>query len=82
MSIFSLARMNSAMRRAISTPREGIPASTTERNSGLRSTISCAIRRSARRIASASMIGTPADGLCFVCFIAFLGDLAGSRLKE
>src|SRR5439155_15865892 len=66
------------MRRAISTPRVGIPASTTFSSCGLRSIISCAIRRSARRIASASMIGTAVDEFCFVCFMRFLGDLAGS----
>ena len=53
--------MKAAIRRAISTPRDGIPASTTLSSSGFRSMISCAIRRSARRIASASMIGTAAQ---------------------
>ena len=38
--------------RAISTPREGIPARITESRSGLRSMISCAMRRSARLMAS------------------------------
>ena len=47
-SIFSIDLMNSAIRRAISLPRDGIPASTTVRKSGLRSIISCAMRRNAR----------------------------------
>src|SRR4030095_10804873 len=78
-SALSVWRMKPAIRRAISTPRDGIPASTTPWRCGFRSMISCAIRRSAPRIASASMIGTPADEFCF----GFMRSLATSpdRLK-
>ena len=42
---FSIASMSAAIRRAISTPRDGIPARTSAARSRLRSMISCAIRR-------------------------------------
>ena len=55
--------MMPAIRRAISTPRDGIPARTTEASSGFRSMISCAIRRRARLMASPSITGrVVADG--------------------
>src|ERR1700751_1286544 len=71
--------MKAAIRRAISMPREGIPARTILLRCGFPSTISCAIRRSARQIASASMIGTLAAEVCF----GFMLSLATSqdRLK-
>src|SRR5436309_6122190 len=74
-SALSISRMKAAIRRAISTPRDGTPASTTLSWFGFPSIISCAIRRSARRIASASTIGTPAIGFCF----GFTVSLATSR---
>src|SRR5262249_33773402 len=74
-SAFSISRIKAAIRRAISTPREGIPASTTLLSFELPSMISCAIRRSARRIASASKIGTAADEFCF----GFMVSLATSQ---
>ena len=50
------------------------------RRSRLRSMISCAIRRSARRIASASKMRTRAScRLLVLGFAHFLRDLAGSR---
>ncbi len=65
------------MRRAISTPREGIPASTTFQ---LGIALDDFVRDPAERprIASASMIGTAADEFCFFWFMRFLCDLAGS----
>jgi len=46
-SALAISRVNPAIRRAISTPRAGIPTSTTSSSRGFRSMISCAIRRSA-----------------------------------
>jgi hypothetical protein len=64
--------------RELNPTRDGIPASTTEFRSRLFSMISCAMRRSARPIASASRIWT-AEEVRVGWFIAFLRDLAGSR---
>src|SRR5437763_12117232 len=65
-----------ARRRAISTPREGMPARMTEPSSGFRSTISCAMRRSARAMASASNTG----GMAWVDEAGLFGDVVTDSL--
>src|SRR5205814_1946468 len=74
----SIAEMVSAIRRAISFPRDGIPARTIWFRSGLRSMISCAIRRRARRIAAASITRMDLSEEVFV-FFSFMSSFATSR---
>src|SRR5207248_10606856 len=79
---FSIVEMMSAMRRPFSFPRDGIPARMIWLRSGLRSMISCAIRRSARRIAAASITRMDLSEEVFV-FFSFMSSFATSqdRLK-